>query len=78
MTPMTAARITALRLMSAEFEYLISLGDHASDAEGDRMALLGGALCGFVPELLDELERLQQDRPAEPHFVKFDSQRGSA
>jgi hypothetical protein len=61
MSRWTPARITALRLMSAEFEYLISLGDHASDDEADRMALLGGALCGFVPELLDEICRLQEE-----------------
>lgn len=73
---MNPRRIAALRAMHADCMRRLKDGEtdpHAA-IEG---AMLGGALVGFIPELLDEIERLQTRRePA--RLLKMDSQGGNA
>jgi hypothetical protein len=81
MSRWTPQRIAALRAMSDEFLRLL---DQAHDTgldevEAAGLDLLVGSLAAFVPELLDEIERLQQKRgPEQGHFVKFDAMGGRA
>ena len=76
--PWTKARIDALRLMAEEF-IRIAMDERRSEDESAYMAILGGALVGFVPELLDEIERLRDaGRLMRGQVVKMDSRGGNA
>lgn len=55
----TPERIAALRRMAREFFELLYTADPQDVLTQMQVATLGGALAGFVPELLDELERLR-------------------
>lgn len=52
-------RIKALRRMSDEFLEMIETADPNDIEAGQRIAVLGGALAGVVPELLGEIEHLR-------------------
>lgn len=76
--PWTQQRIDALRMMAGEFIALIEEGP--ADAEiSMHAAVLGGALAGMVPSLLDEIERLRDaGQPMRGQMVKMDSRGGNA
>lgn len=77
--PWTPERIAALRAMSADWWEGIHTVDPDDIGAQAALQIMTGALVGFVPDLLDEVERLQKGAPAEkPHMVKMDSQRGYA
>ena len=59
---MTDRHLWALREMAAEFLNLCERGDPMDLDTATKVAMLGGALAGIVPELLDALEELQRER----------------
>lgn len=58
----TPERIAALRLLAGEFFERLEEADPQDVEAQMQVATLGGALAGFVPELLDEIERLRGRR----------------
>ena len=73
----TPERIAALRAMYAEFERLVQVGGLAAFEE---IAVKATELAITVPDLLDEICRLQAERQdgGRPRVVKFDSAGGRA
>ena len=76
MTTLTDRRLKALREMADDFLDLVQSGEVHDHETSVKIALLGGALAGFVPELLAEIERLKNGRIT--RYVKMDAMGGNA
>ena len=59
----TPQRILVLRAMAEEFFDLLETAEPDDTEAGMHNAVMGGALAGFVPDLLDEIERLRRQYP---------------
>jgi hypothetical protein len=78
-TQWTPESIASLRALRADYADGVATVDLDDCEEMEALAILACYLAGLVPELLDEIERLQRGAPAEsPYILKMDSQRGYA
>ena len=76
---MDARRVKALRAMHDDWLARVTAPDSDGLQAMMELDVLTGALIGFIPELLDEIERgprLTQPEPA--RFLKMDAHGGSA
>jgi hypothetical protein len=70
-------KLDALRRMHAEFLVLLNLAELGDGEATRQVAVLGGALVGFMPALIDEIERLSRE-PEHTVVPKWDIRGGHA
>ncbi len=75
---MTPQRLRAIRTMHGAWLEGIRSVDPDDIEEMAALEILTGAVVGSVPELLDEIERLQGSAPERVRTVKMDSRGGNA
>lgn len=70
-------KLDAMRRMHAEFLRVLDLAERGDAEAADQVAVLGGALVGFMPALIDEIERLSRE-PERTIVPKWDIRGGVA
>lgn len=68
-------RLAAMRRMYAEFLRVLDLSEQGDEEATEQVMVLGGALIGLMPALLDEVERLSRKSERAAVFL-FDPRGG--